>query len=249
MKKFLSVLLVAVLLLTLTGCGHEMRTGKENYQYIYDVFHDWNKSMTGGFENLYGYGEYLYNSYLALFPRETPSTLDEFYFEWSASMDVDYWAIYFTCVLTEENFNAFAEGLANFTVTTEAGSRSLLYDTEHFTLPTYIVQWLAEGRKWEVLEYIMLDEENHTAVFVYTMGYLDKIEENSKYTVTPISSPQKMADEAGNALGVVTYFRGYSVYDDFDNLVGDDGGDVGILKDCRDFESATYDLSFLEYLM
>lgn len=249
MKKFLSVLLVAVLLLTLTGCPREMRTGKENYQYIYDVFHDWSKHMTHEYKNLYGYGEYLYNSYLALFPRETPSTLDEFYFEWLGLMDFDCWAIYFTCALTEENFNAFADGLANFTVTTEAGSRSLLYDTEHFTLPTFIIQWIAEGDSTEVLEYIMLDEENHTAVFVYTMGYLDEIEENSKYTVTPISSPREMAYEAGNTFESVSYFWGYSVYDDFDNLVGDDGFDVGILKDCRDFESATYDLSFLEYLM
>jgi len=46
-------------------------------------------------------------------------------------------------------------------------------------------QWRDVGEKWEVLEYIMLDEEQKTAVFVYTMSERDLIEENSAYDITP----------------------------------------------------------------
>ena len=41
------------------------------------------------------------------------------------------------------------------------------------------------GTSREAFEYIMLDEEKHTVVFVYTMSELEFIEEHSSYTVTP----------------------------------------------------------------
>ena len=83
MKKLLALLLTLTVLLSFAGCT-ETRTDVKDYQYMYDVVHDWNKGATPGAEreNLFGYGEYLYNSYLLLFPRETPSTLQEFYFYW-----------------------------------------------------------------------------------------------------------------------------------------------------------------------
>ena len=56
-----------------------------------------------------------------------------------------------------------------------------LYDDTHFDFPTYILQWTEVNKKWEVLEYVMLDNQNRTVVFVYTMSELEYIEKNSAY--------------------------------------------------------------------
>ena len=222
MKKLFILTLSACLLLSFCSCAKE-RTEIADYQYMYDgIFKDWKKHTDTheGQENLLGFGAYLYNSELILFPRETPSTLKEFYYHWTPLMDVDGYAIYFTCELDANNYSAFTEGLSNFEV--YAGTESLkpIYDTEHFSLPTYILQWREVGKKWEVLEYIMLDEANRTAVFVYTMSELEFIEEHSSYTVTPT----EMHFLNGN----------FSIYNYIETDVY--------------FENCTYDNSFLEYL-
>ena len=185
---------------------------------MYDgIVKDWNKAATPGHEreNLFGYGEYLYNSYLLLFPRETPSTLQDFYFHWTQGIDVDGYAIFFTCQLDEDYYGAFAEELANFGLQNGDNVTMPLYDDTHFSMPTYILQWCNAGEKWEVLEYIMLDEEHNTAIFVYTMSELDLIEKNSAYDITP------------SEMNFLT--EDFSIY--------------------KDFESSTYDISFLEYVM
>ncbi len=235
-SKWLRLAILLAWLLCLGGCtffiwsaiGSEERHGPEHYQYTWEVVQDWNLHTTNDREDLLGYGEYLYNSYLALFPRETPSTLTEYYFTWDRSMDVDYWGAYFTCEMTPENYAAFAKGLADFTVTTEQGTVSPLLDTVHFAHPAYILQWLDEGQKWEVLEYVMLDEVRHAAVFVYTMGRLEQIEANSACTVTPttmdILAP---ADTRTDYRGLMSQ-SGFTIYEDFTHAV--------------------YDLSFLDYL-
>lgn len=218
MKRALAFLLLICLLLAMCGCEKE-KTDITDYQYMYNgIVRDWNKAATPGHkrESLLGYGEYLYNSYLLLFPREPPSTLQQFYFHWTQGIDVDGYAIYFTCELSEDNYRAFAEGFIHFSLRSGDKTITPLYDDTHFSLPTYILQWSKPGEKWEVLEYIMLDEENHTAVFVYTMGSLGLIEENSAYTVTP------------SEMNLLTDADSFSVYEDF--------------------ETCTYDISFLEYL-
>ena len=204
MKKLLALLLTLTVLLSFAGCT-ETRTDVKDYQYMYDVVHDWNKGATPGAEreNLFGYGEYLYNSYLLLFPRETPSTLQEFYFYWEELIDVDGYAAYFTCKLSQENYQKFAAELGNFEIKTAGKTLKPLRDDTHFSLPAYILQWMSPGGKWEVLEYILLDEENCTAVFVYTMGCIQKIEENSNYQITP--NTMALLDE------------NFSIYDDFEN--------------------------------
>ena len=187
MKKVIVGILVVSLLFVFCGCSKE-RTDIFDYQYMYDgIVNDWNKQATPGAEreSLLGFGEYLYNSQLIFFPRETPSTLNEFYFHWTPSIDVDGYAIYFTCVLDENNYAAFVNGLKNFEVSNGTETTNLLYDTEHFSFPTYIAQWNKVEEKWEVLEYIMLDEANRTAIFVYTMSELEFIEVHSFYTVMP----------------------------------------------------------------
>ena len=189
MKRMLALLIIMLcVVLAFCSCGPEERTEVTDYQYMYDgIVDDWNKHSTGkGRDSLLGFGEYLYNSELILFPRETPSTLQEYYFHWTPLIDFDGYAIYFSCVLESSNYYAFANGLEAFEVTNGSKTTKLIYDTEHFSLPTYILQWKRPGdNKYEVLEYIMLDEASHTAVFVYTMTELEYIEANSNYTVTP----------------------------------------------------------------
>lgn len=209
MKRTIAVLLLICLLLAMCGCTKE-KTRITDYQYMYDgIVKDWNKAATPGYEreSLFGYGEYLYNSYLLLFPRETPSTLQDFYFHWTQGMDVDGYAIYFTCQLDEENYGAFADELASFGLQNGDDTTMPLYDDTHFSMPTYILQWCDVGEKWEVLEYIMLDEERNTAVFVYTMSELDLIEENSAYDITPSEMDFLTED--------------FSIYEDYENSTYD----------------------------
>ncbi len=184
MKKYISLFLVLAILLLTPGCTEE-KNDISDYQYMYGgIFEDWCKHTTPreGQDSLLEYGEYRYNSELLLFPRETPSTLKEFYMHWTRLMDFDGFSIYFTCQLDQRNYDGFVDGLKNFSYNS-IGSK-LPCDTENFDYPTYILQFT----RWygiDVFEYIMLDEENLTAIFVYTMDELEYIEENSEYTVTP----------------------------------------------------------------
>ena len=226
MKKLLIGILVISLLFTICACSKE-RTDISDYQYMYDgIVKDWNKQAAPDSkrESILGFGAYLYNSELILFPRQTPSTLKEFYFHWTPLIDIDGYAIYFTCELDEEKFVSFTDGLADFEVLTDSEPLKPIYDTERFSLPTYILQWREVGQKHEVLEYIMLDEVNGTVVFVYTMGEIEYIEEHSSYTVTPT----EMNFLEGN----------FSIYNYIETNVGS----------YVDFENCTYDNSFLEYL-
>ena len=164
---------------------------------------------------MFGYGEYLYNSYLVLFPRETPSTLNDFYFEWTPGIDVDFFAAYFTCQLTDDNYSFFVNELSNVTFKTKEKETKLLFNDENFEFAAYVIQWLKPGEKWEVLEYILLDDGNNTVVFVYTMGRLNVINDYSSYNIMP-------KDEFDEDI------VGFSIYDDFEN--------------------ATYNIEFLDYL-
>ena len=189
MKKILILLLTACMLLSFTGCSVE-KTKTSDYQFMYDgMVKEWNKQAAKDArrEDIFGFGAYLYNSYLLLFPRETPSTLEEYAFYWIPGIDVDDYAIYFTCALTDDKYAEFVEGLEGFAITTGEQTAKPLYDTTHFHHPAYILQWRDVGKKWEVLEFILLDEDEHTVVFVYTMHELAWIEEHSDYTVTPSS--------------------------------------------------------------
>ena len=216
MKKIVSILLLFVLTISLSSCS-KTKIGIENYQYMYDVIDDWNKQASPGQErdDLFGYGEYLYNSYLVLFPRETPSTLNDFYFEWTPGIDVDFFAAYFTCQLTDDNYSFFVNELSNVTFKTKEKETKLLFNDENFEFAAYVIQWLKPGEKWEVLEYILLDDGNNTVIFVYTMGMLNVINDYSNYNIMP-------TDEFDEDI------VGFSIYDDFEN--------------------ATYNIEFLDYL-
>lgn len=231
MKKIAYIVLLLIIVLVLTGCGKD-KIGKENYQYIYDVVYDYNKTMTpaGKKENLFGYGEYLYNSYLVLIPRFTPSTLDEFCYTWVEKMDVDGFGIYFTCRLCEESFEKYKEGLENFTIKKGDSTKKVIINNADFKYPTYILQWLEPKNKWEVLEYIMLDKENNTVIYVYTMSELNWLEANSRYEIKPycdlkdvIKSEQTdNSDMNQNMYSIyLAYEDGRYIYKDFENMIYD----------------------------
>ena len=207
MKKLSLILRAIFIILTCCSCSKE-RTDISDYQFMYDgIVKEWNKLSSPDRETLLGFGGYLYNSHLIFFPRETPSTLNEYYFHWTPGVDVDGYAIYFTCELDENNYAAFVNGLENFEVSNGTVTTKLLYESERFSFPTYIAQWNKVEEKWEVLEYIMLDEANRTVIFVYTMSELDIIEEHSFYNVTP-TELHFLEDD-------------FSIYEDFDNCTYD----------------------------
>ena len=233
MKVLLGLGIVALMLL---GTTREERIGPEHYPYMYAVVEDWNRNASPTAderESLLGFGEYMNNSHLLLFPRQAPGSLREFYFAWeSMGFDVDGFAAYFTCEMTEENYAAFVRGLADFTVATDAGTLRPIFDAEHFQHPAYILQWMDVGGKWEVLEYIMLDEAKHTAVFVYsTIGMHDDVETHSAYTTTP-SAWDVLSGQTFHAAEELPFV--YQPEDGFTIYAG--------------FDTAQYDLSFLEYL-
>ncbi len=207
MKKILLLFLTVSIILTFGSCAKE-RTGISDYQYMYDgMVKEWNKHSSPDVDTLLGFGSYLYNSQLVLFPRETPSTLSEYYFHWTPLIDFDGYAIYFTCSLNEDNYIAFIDGLKDFKLHNGENEIVPLYDEIHFEFPTYILQWTDVGEKSEVLEYVMLDGENHTAIFVYTMSELEYAEEHSDYNIAP--SDLDFLDES------------FSIYDDFENSTYD----------------------------
>ena len=93
MKSLSATLVMIILLLFCLGSCSVEQIGVENYQYMYDgILDDWGRITDSEKDNLFGYGEYLYNSFLLLFPRETPSTLTDYYFSWLGAIDVDYFA-------------------------------------------------------------------------------------------------------------------------------------------------------------
>ena len=207
MKKFLLILITIFIILTCCSCSKE-RTDISDYQYMYDgMVKEWNKQSSPDRDTLLGFGEYRYNSHLLLFPRETPSTLGEYYFHWTPGIDVDGYAIYFSCALNEDNYIAFSDGLKDFKLQNGEKETAPLYDDTHFDFPTYILQWTEVNKKWEVLEYVMLDNQNRTVVFVYTMSELEYIEKNSAYNVTP--TEMHFLDE------------NFSIYDNFEDSTYD----------------------------
>ena len=207
MKKFLLILITIFIILTCCSCTKE-RTDISDYQYMYDgMVKEWNKQSSPDRDTLLGFGEYLYNSHLLLFQRETPSTLGEYYFHWTPGIDVDGYAIYFSCTLSEDNYIDFSDGLKDFKLQNGEKETAPLYDDTHFDFPTYILQWTEVNKKWEVLEYVMLDNQNRTVVFVYTMSELEYIEKNSAYNVTP--TEMHFLDE------------NFSIYDNFEDSTYD----------------------------
>lgn len=220
--KIISLVLLFALALTLAGCTNS-RHGVDNYSYMYDVSEDWSSRHSETRENLFGYGERLYNSHLILFPRRAPSSLSDFYFEWKPGAKIDSFAAYFTCTLSLTDYGAFVTALDSFEVMTEAGAIKPLVDEKNFFGKAYILQWMDRGNDGPVREYIILDDENQTVVFAYTVAMTDELEENSGYTLNP--GADVLSDHYPDN---PSSYLGFSIY--------------------SGFESADYSVDFLEYL-
>ncbi len=229
MRRNCCIFVASLVMLCFSECRTVQKTTSNDYTYMYDVVTEWNKtSFKGDRENLFGYGEHLYNSELLFFPREQPSSLDEFYYKWRPEVfGCDGYSIYFTCKLDDAKFDAFQTGLENFEIKTEDWAIKPHKDEANFAHPAYILQWFDIGGKWELQEYIMLDKENTTVVFVYAHGMFEDVEKNSKYDVTP--KKMEILDED------------FSIYQDF-------SGGFDVKKATADFSKAEYDISFLDYL-
>ncbi|MCH5172068.1 MAG: hypothetical protein J1F31_04520 [Erysipelotrichales bacterium] len=241
-KKIILPIISFACAISLCSCKLSLKvTGTENYQKMYTIVKEWNKhaTLSARRNDLFGFGEYLYNSYLILFPRETPTTLTDFYFEWHAGIDVDTYETYFTCQLDENNFNLFKEGLDGFSFSYEEFSEKPIYDTEHFDYPAYILQWMNPHQKWQVYEYILLDDVTSTIIFVYTMGWLEPINKYSQYNIMPNCDQIDVVDDSKkNYRDETIQINGLKLYD----VIGFS------IYGWENSSNQKYDNSFLSYL-
>lgn len=233
-----NVLLIALLVLLISP-PPTIKTKTTDYHYIYDVVNDSNKLNipSAKKKSLLGYGEYMYNSFLLLTPREAPTSLTSFYFRWRAGMDVDELAYYFECKLNSTSFANYVIGLENFKVNVGGVDHYLIKDEEHFENTTYIVQWLTPSKKWESLEYILVDSENSTVIYVYSfLDCLNKLEEKSSYKIKPNVNVEKVIGTNNNITD------GFSVY--LPDKMNDSYYLTTIVLEDLDFDN-----SFLSFLM
>lgn len=195
----------------------------EDYQFIYEIV----DTFKTGERDIFSFGEYKYNSYLLLVPRETPSTLEKFYYRWMSGMDVDDYGFYFECKLEQEKFNNYVEGLDNFTIKVRDTTKKLVKTEDVFDYPTYVVQWWNVGPKWQVFEYIMLDEVENKVVYAFSMstGY-DQIVKNASYNIAPHNGVDIVPRE----------MDGFSIYRESENEV-------------YKLDEMVYDTSFLNNLL
>ncbi len=181
-----TALLVPVLLFThaftLLLSPPVVKRSVNDYQYLYYACSTFKLVK----KDIIGFGEYKYNSYLLLVPRKTPSTLKKFYYRWSGGIDVDDFGFYFECKLEQEKFDNYIAGLENFTIKVGDTTKKLVKTNDVFDYPTYVVQWNNVGPKWQVFEYIMLDEAENKVIYAFSMstGY-DEIIKNASYNIAP----------------------------------------------------------------
>lgn len=197
----------------------------EDYQFIFGIADTFKR----GERDIISFGEYKYNSYLLLVPRETPSTLEKFYYRWmSGAFDVDDYGFYFECKLEQDKFDNYVDGLANFSVKVGNTTKKLVKTEDAFDYPTYVVQWWNVGPKWQVFEYIMLDEVENKVVYAFSMstGY-DQIVKNASYNIAPHNGVDIVPRE----------MDGFSIYRDSEN------------DEVYKLDEMVYDTSFLNNLL
>ena len=218
-KYAITALLAGILLFSAVACASGK--GVDKYQMIFDKDDpDW---------DYFSYGKHRYNSYLLFCPKETPDTLTDFYYYAEWCIDYNLYAVYYTCKLSGDAYRGFVSALSDFKIERDGETRRLLKDDTHFSLPAYVIQWYYPNDENEVLEYFLLDDENDTVVFVYTMSLLDKIDDYSDYDVKP------------------NVYTGYLLKEE-DYTYYKNGTDKYFSVYFTDMEGAKFDLSLLEYL-
>lgn len=231
LSAFLSVFLVFVSMISyaflILFTPPTIKRNVGDYQSIFYVF----SAFKLGKKDIIGFGEYKYNSYLLLVPRKTPSTLKRFYYRWSGGIDVDDHGFYFECKLKKENFDSYINGLENFTIKVGDTNKKLFKAEDVFDYPTYVVQWWNVGPKWQVFEYIMLDEAENKVIYAFSMstGY-DQIIKNASYNIAPKNGVSDVPEE-------MKYF---SIYKDDEETE---------YQRYYALDEMTYDTSFLNSLL
>ena len=203
-----------------------VKTNIEDYQFIYEIV----DTFKFGERNIIGFGQAKYNSYLLLVPRETPSTLEKFYYRWKANLEIEDYGFYFECKLEKEKFDKYVEGLDNFEIKIGDTTKKLYKTEDIFDYPTYVAQWEIDSRSEarQVLEYIMLDNDQHKVIYAFSMAYgYEEIVKNASYNIVP----------KHGVLDVQMDMCDYSIYRDKEN------------KRYYKLDEMDYDISFLNYLL
>lgn len=192
--SIISAFLIIVFLIVIeTFAPPIVKTSVKDYQFIFNIV----DTFKWGEKDIIGFGEYKYNSHLLLVPRETPSTLKKFYYRYrSGSFDVDDYGFYFECKLEKEKYDNYVDGLDNFTIRVEDTTKKLVKVDDVFDYPTYVVQWYNTMPKWQVFEYIMLDEKENTVVYAFSMSFdYDQIIKKASYNIAPKNGTKNVSKE------------------------------------------------------
>ena len=226
---------------SLTSCFGmtKEKTKISDYQYIFDIVKDLDKASIykETEETVFNYGEYCYNSFLLLVPRETPSTLISFYFRWQQGIDLDDLGFSFECKLEKDSFDNYVNGLDSFSITTGDDINKCLKIEDKFDHPVYIIQWLIPSEKWKVFEYIMVDSQNATVVYVYSiLDCFKHVKDNTKYNIAPNVDKSLVLEGYGNVED------GFSIY-------MKSGTPTEYYHNPPKLSDLSYDTSFLSYLL
>lgn len=231
MKKVISLIIVIIICFSLTSCVYSSYSTKDKKEFakIYETYAD-----SYDEELALGFGEYHYGSYFCAFPREAPDEMTEYYFYHDSLFAWDEYVIYFVYHLERDAFSDFSDKLKEFKIEYNGISNSPVYDTTHFSLPTYIFT-LSETKsngEYNRAEYVMLDEENLNVINVYTnYARESSIKENCKYDILPNSRLWKDLMPS-NKTTVDGYF---SVYN-FSNAT-ENGNDAYVIPKLSEIEN------------
>lgn len=210
-KTFLLSPFLLVASLSMTSClgATKVKNKVSDYQYIFDIVKDLDKASIyhETEETVFNYGEYCYNSFLLLVPRETPSTLVSFYFRWQQGMDLDSLGFSFECKLENDSFDNYVNGLDSFSITNGEDVNKCLKIEDKFDYSVYIVQWLIPNQKWKVFEYIMIDYQNNIVIYVYSiLDCFNYVKKNTNYNIEPNVDEELVLGDYGNVED------GFSIY-------------------------------------
>lgn len=214
MKKFICVLLVFIFCFSMAGCVQTYST-VEDYHMIYDNVYEANKTFTkaGQIETLLGWGEYMYCSYMLLFPREAPENLLEFEYYWAQVIDYDDYGIYFSYKLDEDKFTDFKNKIGEFSITYKDQVNKPVFLEDTFEYPAYILSWSKDVEDGGFCEYILLDDESCTVINVYLLFYgLDDLQSKADFNILPKSKTcNEIFDSMPSTIGFAKNV-GYCVY-------------------------------------
>jgi len=186
-KKIICVMIIIALCVSIAGCV-QTYSDVQDYHMIYDNVDNANKTFTkaGQKKTLLGWGEYMYCSFMLLFPREAPENLLNFEYYWGQSIDYDDYGIYFSYKLDEDKYLDFKNKLSEFSITYKDQVNKPIFLEDTFEYPAYILSWSKDVEENGFCEYIMLDDKNCTVINVYQIFYgLSELQKKADYNIIP----------------------------------------------------------------